>query len=134
MPGGVIKIKFHSSKHSHSINHPLYSYTLMESSLCGYLRNVQTRGKLPTCQQHPGWEEKSYCPHPTPKPHSPSWRIQLHVQLCRVTLSSKWERPCPHSGYHHLTNNWGPPAGHDTFQREHHRRSKVQASDLSLHG
>ena len=64
-------------------------------------------------------------PTPTPKPHSPSWRIQLHVQLCRVTLSSKWERPCPHSGYHHLTNNWGPPAGHDTFQREHHRRSKV---------
>lgn len=54
MPGGVIKIKFHSSKYSHSINHPPYPYVVMQSSLCGYLRNVQARGRPPPANSTPG--------------------------------------------------------------------------------
>ena len=96
MPGGVIKIRFHSSKHSHSINRPPYPYVVVESSGWGILRKVQARGRphLPIAPLVGREILMSY----TPKPHNPLWWIQLHVQLCRVTLPSKWERLCPRSG------------------------------------
>lgn len=34
------------------------------------------------------------------------------------------------AGYHRLANNWGPPAGHDTFQQEQNRGSEMETSYL----
>ena len=57
MPGGVIKIKFHSSKHSgtQSITHHVH-YVTMESSLRGYLRNIQIGGRPYLPKSTPGGE------------------------------------------------------------------------------
>lgn len=123
MPGGVIKIKFHSSKYSHSINHPPYPYVVMQSFyvVISEMFRPEEDLHLPIAPR----VGRKILMSPTPKPYNLWWRIQLHVQLCWVTPSSKWERPCSHNGYHHLANNWGPPAGHNTFQWEHNRGSEV---------
>lgn len=34
------------------------------------------------------------------------------------------------AGCHHMSNNWRPPAGHDTFQWAHNRDSGIQDSYL----
>lgn len=58
MPGGVIKIKFHSSKHSgtQSITHHVH-YVIMESSLQGSLRNTQLGGRPYLPKSTPGREK-----------------------------------------------------------------------------